>query len=73
MSPDPNAVAHPSYHEVCVGKTSYIEVALVELFKPESHFDEFIRFFFNFHDPTSRDRQGNDTGEKKMMYSLLNW
>ena len=64
MSPEPDAVAYPSYQDVCASRTSYIEVVHVELFNPEAHFKEIIRFFFQFHDPTCRDRQGNDIGEE---------
>ena len=43
--------------------TSFVEVLNVELSDPESHFDELIKFFFMFHDPTTKDMQGNDAGE----------
>lgn len=39
-----------------------MEVLLVELNDPQAHFEELIRFFFTFHDPTTKNRQGNDTG-----------
>ena len=34
----------------------------VELSNPSEHFEELIKFFFLFHDPTTPDRQGNDVG-----------
>jgi len=40
--------------------TSFVEVLNVELSDPESHFDELIKFFFMFHDPTTKDMQAND-------------
>ena len=62
MSPDPNAAQNPSYRAVCSGSTGHVEVLNVELNDPEKHFEELIKFFFMFHDPTTKDRQGNDAG-----------
>jgi peptide-methionine (S)-S-oxide reductase len=56
-------IQNPTYEQVGSGATSdYIEVLLVELVEPEIHFEELIRFFFQFHDPTTQNRQGNDVG-----------
>jgi peptide-methionine (S)-S-oxide reductase len=52
----------PSYEQVCTGQTGHIEVLFIELNEPEKHFEELIRFFFQFHDPTTSNRQGNDRG-----------
>jgi peptide-methionine (S)-S-oxide reductase len=49
-------------HQVCSGTTGHVEVLQVELNEPEQHFEELIRFFFQFHDPTTMNRQGNDVG-----------
>ena len=62
MSPDPDAVQNPSYRAVCSGSTGHVEVLNVELNDPEKHYEELIKFFFMFHDPTTKDRQGNDVG-----------
>ena len=32
--------------------------------EPEKHYEELIRFFFMFHDPTTKNRQGNDVGSQ---------
>ena len=61
MSPDSNAMKNPSYRQVCSGSTGHVEVLNVELAKPEL-FEDLIRFFFSFHDPTTLNRQGNDVG-----------
>jgi peptide-methionine (S)-S-oxide reductase len=65
MSPDPNAMKNPSYRQVCSGSTGHVEVLNVELkdATPEL-FEELIKFFFMFHDPTTKDRQGNDAGSQ---------
>jgi peptide-methionine (S)-S-oxide reductase len=63
MSPhDKPTIASPTYDQVCTGRSGHIEVLFVELRQPEEHFEELIRFFFQFHDPTTKDRQGNDRG-----------
>jgi peptide-methionine (S)-S-oxide reductase len=53
---------NPTYQQVCTGASGHIEVAYVELNDPATHYEELIRFFFQFHDPTTKNRQGNDKG-----------
>jgi hypothetical protein len=62
MSPDPDAMVNPSYRQVCSGSTGHVEVLYVELNKPDEDFEHIIRFFFQFHDPITKNRQGNDAG-----------
>lgn len=62
MSPDPNAMENPSYRQVCSGSTGHVEVLYVELNEADKNFEELIKFFFQFHDPTTMNRQGNDVG-----------
>jgi peptide-methionine (S)-S-oxide reductase len=63
MSPLSNAtIRNPTYEQVCKGTTGHVEVLYVELNDPARHFEELCRFFFTFHDPTLKDRQGNDVG-----------
>jgi peptide-methionine (S)-S-oxide reductase len=63
MSPHPSPkYKNPTYQQVCTGSSGHIEVLLVELSDPKAHFEELIRFFFQFHDPTTKNRQGNDSG-----------
>ena len=62
MSPDEDHHPNPTYRQVCTGTTGHVEVLNVELNDPEKHFEELIKFFLSFHDPTTANRQGNDTG-----------
>lgn len=65
MSPDPNAMKDPSYRQVCSGSTGHVEVLKVELAPHQSTphvFEELCKFLFMFHDPTTKNRQGNDAG-----------
>jgi len=55
-------VADPSYAEVCGGGTGHVEVVQIH-FDPEAlSFREILEVFFVIHDPTTRNRQGNDAG-----------
>ena len=52
----------PDYRSVCTGRTGHIEVVQVT-FDPEiTSYREILEVFFAIHDPTSWDRQGNDSG-----------
>lgn len=63
MSTDPNnPISNPNYRQVCSGTTGYVEVLYIELNDPERTFEPLIKFFFQFHDPTTKDQQGNDVG-----------
>ena len=53
---------NPSYRDVCSGLTGHNEVVKV-LFDPtEVGYVEIIRTFWENHDPTQLNRQGNDIG-----------
>jgi peptide-methionine (S)-S-oxide reductase len=64
MATDPNnPLTQPDYRQVCSGTTGYVEVLYVELNEPVAdYYEPLIRFFFQFHDPTTKNRQGNDAG-----------
>jgi len=63
MSPEAQPrIKNPTYEQVCTGRSGHVEVLYVELNNPKKHFEEVLRFFFTFHDPTLKDRQGNDRG-----------
>lgn len=56
------AQSNPSYEEVCRGTTGHVEVYCFEFTNGADTYEELVKFFFQFHDPTTPDRQGNDKG-----------
>ena len=55
-------VEAPTYEAVCGGRTGHAEIVQVR-FQPEViGYREVLEVFFGIHDPTTQDRQGNDSG-----------
>lgn len=55
-------VAYPLYEQVCMGATGHAEVVRIT-FDPEViSFGEILDVFWKTHDPTTRNRQGHDSG-----------
>lgn len=55
-------VNNPSYKEVCTGTTGHAEVLQVVYDPSKITFDELLEVFWQTHDPTTLNRQGNDVG-----------
>lgn len=55
-------VPRPSYQQVCTGTTGHAEVVRVTFDPARIPLCEVLEIFFAIHDPTTRDRQGNDVG-----------
>jgi len=55
-------VPRPSYQQVCGGRTGHAEVVEVEFDPALITARDVLEVFFAIHDPTTRDRQGNDIG-----------
>src|SRR5580658_10068277 len=53
---------NPSYRDVCTGRTGHAEVVQITFDPDVTSFHDILEVFFAIHDPTSRDRQGNDSG-----------
>lgn len=55
-------VPNPTYEQVCGKKTGHAEVVQVTFDPTEISYRELLDVFFTIHDPTTKDRQGNDVG-----------
>jgi peptide-methionine (S)-S-oxide reductase len=55
-------VPHPTYEQVCTGTTGHAEVVQVTFDPRVLSFHDLATIFFTVHDPTTRNRQGNDVG-----------
>jgi peptide-methionine (S)-S-oxide reductase len=58
------ATAHPTYREVCSGRTGHAEAVLVVFDPARIAFGRLLTSFWEAHDPTQGDRQGNDRGSQ---------
>lgn len=57
-----SAKKNPTYEDVCTGVTGHVEVYDCEFTGGAAYYEAIIRFFFQFHDPTTMNKQGNDSG-----------
>ena len=53
---------NPSYKEVCAGTTGHAEVCQLSYDPEKVTFVELLEIFWQTHDPTTLNRQGNDVG-----------
>lgn len=52
----------PDYESVCTGQTGHAEVVQIEYNSEIISFDQLLDAFWQIHDPTQLNRQGNDIG-----------
>lgn len=53
---------NPTYEEVCKGTTGHAEVVQIIFDDTQISFAKLLEVFFQVHDPTSLNKQGEDTG-----------
>jgi peptide-methionine (S)-S-oxide reductase len=54
--------ANPSYEEVCTGATGHAEVIQLKFDPAVISYEKLLQIFWEAHDPTTLNRQGNDVG-----------
>jgi peptide-methionine (S)-S-oxide reductase len=55
-------VENPTYAQICTGTTGHAEVAQIAFDPSVISFEDILMIFWNTHDPTTLNRQGNDAG-----------
>lgn len=55
-------VINPTYEQVCNKNTGHAECLKIEYDPSQISFDELLEVFWETHDPTTLNRQGNDIG-----------
>lgn len=58
------SLEHPTYNQVCSGRTGHSEVVRVVWNRSAIGFADLLKLFWECHDPTQGDRQGNDRGSQ---------
>ncbi len=52
----------PTYQDICTGTTGHAEVVEIEFDESRVSFKTLLNVFFETHDPTTSNQQGNDCG-----------
>ena len=55
-------VVNPTYEQVCEKNTGHVEVCQIVYDPSKVTYDELLEVFWQTHDPTTLNRQGNDAG-----------
>lgn len=61
----------PVYEEVCTGETGHAEVVRIKYDSDIISLKDILDVFFSTHDPTTKNRQGQDIGEQYR--SIILW
>ncbi len=56
------SLARPSYEQVCTGETGHAECVRITFNPAAITYADLLQVFFQTHDPTTLNRQGNDIG-----------
>jgi peptide-methionine (S)-S-oxide reductase len=56
------SVKNPTYEQICEGDTGHAEVVHVVFDPKKISYEKILAWFWDLHDPTTLNRQGNDSG-----------
>jgi len=62
---------NPTYEQICNGDTGHAEVIKIEYDSEQISLEDLLTVFFATHDPTTKNRQGNDVGPQYRSIILL--
>lgn len=57
-------LANATYKQVKTGATGHAEAIRIDFDPRETSYRDLLELFFQIHDPTTKDRQGNDVGSQ---------
>lgn len=55
-------IENPTYQDICTGLSGHAEVVKIEFDEQVISYSTLLQIFFDLHDPTQLNRQGNDIG-----------
>ncbi len=58
------SVKNPTYEQVCAGDSGHAEVVQVVFDPKKISYEKILAWFWDLHDPTTLNRQGNDVGSQ---------
>jgi peptide-methionine (S)-S-oxide reductase len=53
---------NPTYQQVCTGETGHAEACQITFDPTRISYEQLLEVFWKTHDPTTKNRQGNDVG-----------
>ncbi|GLQ07194.1 peptide-methionine (S)-S-oxide reductase MsrA [Sneathiella chinensis] len=63
---------HPRYQDLKFGGTGHAEAVEIVYDPAQTNFEDILAFFFQIHDPTTPNRQGNDMGSQYRSIIFVN-
>ena len=66
------SVANPTYEQVCMGDTGHAEVIKIDFDPAITSLENILKLFWQAHDPTTINQQGQDIGSQYRSIILFN-
>ena len=62
-------IDNPTYKMICEGNTGHAEVVQITFDSQKLTYEDLLLIFFEIHDPTTLNRQGNDVGIRVLCWN----